>query len=93
MKQLLIDGGQFDSQKSFYESILRVFPEAKEHFGYNLDALYDVLSEESYDTIVIRDFQKVRFDLSDEFYMSLLEILFDLDVKESIRFEVEDSSR
>lgn len=90
MKQLMIDGNDFQSQESFYERILEIFPETKTYFGYNLDALYDVLSEQSYESIIIKNYQKIRFELSDEFYMQLLEILFDLEVRQSIVFESGD---
>lgn len=86
----MIDGNDFQSQESFYERILEIFPETKTYFGYNLDALYDVLSEQSYESIIIKNYQKIRFELSDEFYMQLLEILFDLEVRQSIVFESGD---
>lgn len=88
MKKLLIDWAEFDSIPTFYTYIASLFPESLEYFWENLDALYDILSDESYDSIVLKDYQKIRFDLGDEFYMSLLQILFDLDVKSSLTFEV-----
>lgn len=87
MKNLVIDGAQFDSITTFYTHILSLFPEKKEYFGANLDALYDILSDESYETILVKEYPKIRFDLGDEFFVGLEEILFDLDVKKSLTFE------
>lgn len=68
MKNLVIDGARFDSITTFYTYILSLFPEKKEYFGENLDALYDILSDESYETITIKEYQKIRFDLGDDFF-------------------------
>ncbi len=88
MKNLIIDGGKFDSVESFYTYIVTLFPQTKEYFGNNLDALYDILSEESFEKIQVKQFQKMRFELGDSFFMSFQEILFELDVQDQIVFEV-----
>jgi RNAse (barnase) inhibitor barstar len=88
MKNLIIDGGKFDSIESFYKYVTLLFPEHGEYFGENLDALFDILSDESFGDIIIKEYQKMRFELGDEFFVSLQEILFDLDVQWKIVFEV-----
>ncbi|MBP9779646.1 barstar family protein [Candidatus Gracilibacteria bacterium] len=88
MKNLIIDGNQFDSVLSLYDYILSIFPEKREYFGRNLDALYDILSEEAYQSIRVIAYQKIRFELGDEFFIALREILFDLDVSQGIYFDV-----
>ncbi len=88
MKNLIIDGAKFDSTSAFYTYIMSLFPEKKEYFGENLDALYDILSDESYESITVKEYQKIRFDLGDDFFMSIKEILFDLDIKKNLNFEV-----
>ncbi len=88
MKNLIIDGDKFESTESFYEYMISLFPQKKQYFGSNLDALYDILSDESYESITIKRYQKIRFDLGDELFMNIQEILFDLDVTWEIVFEV-----
>ena len=88
MKNLIIDGNKFDSIHGFYESILLSFPMRKGAFGKNLDALYDILSEESYESIRVVWYQKIRFELGDEFFRDLSEILFELTLEKALIFEV-----
>jgi RNAse (barnase) inhibitor barstar len=88
MKHLILDSEKFTIISEFYDTILELFPDAREYFGYNLDALYDILSDQEFERITLKWYQKIRFDLGDEFFTSLVEILLDLEIGERIVFEI-----
>jgi hypothetical protein len=71
-----------------YEEILEQLPEKRAYFGYNLDALYDILSDEHIDRIVIHKsrYLKKALDTSEDGwvdghspYYRFLDLLTDLD--------------
>ena len=60
MKTLRIYGHSISSIDDIYRQVLEQFPEKKSYFWYNLDALYDMLSEWNIDTITIYDHISIR---------------------------------
>lgn len=51
MKELIIDGAAMTSKKAMYIHLSRVFS-FPSHFGNNLDALWDILTEENEPTTI-----------------------------------------
>lgn len=45
MHTLHIHGKDIHTIEELYEEVLRQLPEKREYFGYNLDALFDILSD------------------------------------------------
>jgi RNAse (barnase) inhibitor barstar len=54
MKHLILDSEKFTIISEFYDTILELFPDAREYFGYNLDALYDILSDQEFERITLK---------------------------------------
>jgi RNAse (barnase) inhibitor barstar len=54
MKHLIFDSDKFSTIPEFYENILELFPDVREYFGYNLDALYDILSDQEFERITLK---------------------------------------
>ena len=52
MKQFIIEAKNFNGVESFYDEISRTF-QLPAYFGRNLDALYDVLSDQDEPMLVI----------------------------------------
>ena len=85
---LHIHGTKITSLDDLYEEILEQMPEKRSYFGYNLDALYDILSDENIDRVVIHKsrYLKKALDNSENGevdghspYYQVLDILTDLD--------------
>jgi RNAse (barnase) inhibitor barstar len=83
-----IHGTKIGSIDDLYEEILEQMPEKRKYFGYNLDALYDILSEDHIDRIVIHKsrYLKKSLDTSKNggvngrsHYYQFLDLLTDLD--------------
>lgn len=65
MKQIVIDGSKVFASPDFHEALSSAlnFPS---HYGKNLDALYDCLSEISEDThLILRNWHHIEFHLKD----------------------------
>jgi RNAse (barnase) inhibitor barstar len=83
-----IHSSQIESVDDLYEEILEQMPEKRAYFGYNLDALYDILSDENLNRIVIHksrylkkalDSSKTEGVSGHSPYYKLLDLLTDLD--------------
>jgi len=65
MKEIIIDGGAIFTSPDLHEALAKAlsFPE---HYGKNLDALYDCLSEISQDThLSLKNWHHIEFHLKD----------------------------
>lgn len=65
MKEIIIDGRAIFTSPDLHEALASAlsFPA---HYGKNLDALYDCLSEISEDThLILRDWHHIEFHLKD----------------------------
>ena len=65
MREIIIDGGSIYASPDFHTAIAEAlsFPA---HYGKNLDALYDCLTELSQDThLVLRNWHHIEFHLKD----------------------------
>lgn len=65
MKEIIIDGGSIFTSPDFHEAIAAAlsFPA---HYGKNLDALYDCLTDLSEGThLVLRNWHHIEFHLKD----------------------------
>ena len=85
---LHIHGTKIASLDDLYEEILEQMPEKRSYFGYNLDALYDILSDEHIDRVVIHKSRYLKQALDDSGegevsghspYYQILDLLTDLD--------------
>lgn len=77
---LTIDGSVIKNKNDFYQNIKKEL-NAPEYFGNNLDALYDILTEQS-DIIQIEflHYNTMRNQLGTTFCQKLLRVLQDADV-------------
>lgn len=83
-----IHGTKIASLDDLYEEILEQMPDKRSYFGYNLDALYDILSDENIGRIVIHKSRYLKQSLDDSGewevnghspYYQVLDLLTDLD--------------
>lgn len=87
MHTIHIHGTSVRSLTDLYEEVLKQLPHKREYFGYNLDALYDILSEGDVDRIVIHKSRYLKQALEEHHtddtnlseYYQVIDILTDLD--------------
>jgi RNAse (barnase) inhibitor barstar len=86
--EIHIYGSKISSMDDLYEEILEQMPSLRVYFGYNLDALYDILSKDHIDRIIIHKsrYLKKSLDSSKDGWVSghspyyrFLDLLTDLD--------------
>jgi isopentenyl phosphate kinase len=86
--EIHIHGSKIVNIDDLYEEILEQLPEKRAYFGYNLDGLYDILSEDHIDRVVIHKsrYLKTALDTSKNGgvsghspYYQFLDLLTDLD--------------
>lgn len=77
---LVIDGASIENKNDFYQNIKKEL-NAPEYFGNNLDALYDILTEQS-DIIQIEflHYNMMRNHLGTTFCEKLLRVLQNADI-------------
>ncbi len=88
MHTLHIHGKDIHTIEELYEEVLRQLPEKREYFGYNLDALFDILSDWDVDRIILHGSHYLKKALDHvtpgrkkeemTIYYHLLDILTDL---------------
>lgn len=77
---ITIDGLSIQKKEDFYQNIKKEL-NVPEHFGNNLDALYDILTEQP-DILQIEflHYDRMRMQLGSSFCQKLLKVLQDADI-------------
>lgn len=77
---LVIDGASIENKNDFYQNIKKEL-NAPEYFGNNLDALYDILTEQSgIIQIEFLHYNKMRNQIGTAFCEKLLKVLQNADI-------------